>query len=252
MPRSGRRRSFLTEEVFSALNLFPEKKPELYPVVQKFPEKGRKLFASAWRCASERYSEDGESIFAACFGEIQVYPWRPLGNAVYYSEHVHPDADYELDECRSYHCRGGVWQEERYDSLNFHLDLLNGLLHETDRVLRKSLKTGHYLRAKQDEAWATQYAEAALDAMRRAELEAAKPKIKLDLASLERIRRDASATRDSLLTAEELGEQDTGSPPPPEPEEKPAPESGAIAALDSMQRRILLALARGEVVDGII
>ena len=58
-------------------------------------------------------------MFTACFGRLDGYPWSPLSNAVYWEERPHPDADYALDPCRIYRCRGGHWQEERYENLYF-------------------------------------------------------------------------------------------------------------------------------------
>ena len=107
-------------------------------------------------------------MFTACFGRLDSYPWSPLSNAVYWEEQSHPDADYALDPCRIYRCRGGHWQEERYENLYFGKDKLPGLLHQADRLLRKYLKTGHYLREKPEEAWAAPYVEAVLEAERAA------------------------------------------------------------------------------------
>ena len=67
-----------------------------------------------------------------------------------------------------------VWKEARYERLYFRLEKLHALLHEADRRLRKFLRTGHYLHEKPEEAWAAPYVEAALEAERRAEWEAAK------------------------------------------------------------------------------
>lgn len=54
--------------------------------------------------------------------------------------------EYTLTPCRTYICSDGVWRERRYDSLNFDLKTFNALVHETDRLLRLSLRCGHYLK----------------------------------------------------------------------------------------------------------
>ena len=81
------------------------------------------------------------------------------------------------------------------------------LMHAADRRLRSMLKTGHYLREKSGDEWAMPYIDAALAEIRAEEEEAARPKISIDLSGLDRIREDADFTRDSLLTEDEL-EQD--------------------------------------------
>lgn len=240
-------------EVFSALCVFGGKKLEQSPVVTKGGERGTRLFAAAWRSALEAGLPDGRDLFAACFGERKSFPWHPLSNAVYWERQTHPDCDYVLDACRTYRCRGGVWQEERYDRLYFDRDRFYGFLHETDRILRKYLKTGSYLREKPEESWASPYGEAAI----RGEREAARPKVTIDLSHLERIRQDARFTRDSLLTEEEL---DAAGDPAPETQWEEAPAGPAagngsegteklLPALDALHSRILLALLRGEPVE---
>lgn len=191
------------EELFLALCRLADRKMEQSPVVRKYGEKGKHLFAEVWRFVSEAWSGENRDFFSDCFGRERGFPWRPLANAVYLEAKPRPDADYILDACRSYHCRGGVWQERRYDRLYFDRSRFQGLLHEADRRLRRYLKTGHYLRENPEEAWAAPYVEAVIGAWRQRELEAGRPKITIDLSHLEQIRQDALRTRDSLLTEEE-------------------------------------------------
>ena len=195
---------FTDEELFSALCAFAGKKLEQSRVVKKNEARGKHLFAEVWRHGRMAYYQNGKDLFTACFGKRKTYPWRPFANAVYWEEQPHPDTDYELDGCRTYQCRGGVWKETRYDSLYYNRELFQAFLHETDRRLRKYLQTGCYLRENPAEAWAAVYAEAVIEADRQAEIEAARPKITIDLSHLEQIREDALITRDSLLTEEEL------------------------------------------------
>lgn len=194
------------EEIFSALCCLTGKKMEQSPVVRKHGERGKRLFAAVWRSVSEAWSGEGRDFFSDCFGEEKAFPWHPLANAIYLEAQPHPDADYMLDACRTYHCRGGVWQEKRYDRLYFDRKRFQGLLREADRKLRRYLKTGHYLQENSEETWAAPYVEMVIGAERQAELEARRPKITIDLSHLDQIRQDALHTRDSLLTEEEMEE----------------------------------------------
>lgn len=226
------------EALFSALCLLSGKKTEQSPVVKKFGERGKRLFAEVWRFACRAWSGEGRDLFTACFGERKDFSWRPLANAVYWEEQAHPDADYALDACRTYHCRGGIWQEKRYDRLYFDRKRLQGLLHETDRQLRRYLKTGSYLREDPEEKWASSYAEAVINADRQEELEAARPRITIDLSRLDQIRQDAVRTRDSLLVEEDADRPDEAAPAPgypaaPEPDRpdrKPPGEKAPVPA----------------------
>ena len=220
------------EAVFAALCLLSDQDVGKSPALAADATRGRRLFAAVWRTAA-----DGQ--FGAVFGEPKRFPWQPLSGAVYRDEEGGADVDYVLDECRSYHRRKGVWQETRYDGLSFDRGRLRALLHEADRQLRKYLKTGHALREKPDEAWAAPYVAAVI----AAEREAARPKLTIRFSGLDRIRRDALVTRDSLLTEEERDEPTAVAPPVTAP---------SPAALDETQTQILAALLRRERVDGLL
>lgn len=226
------------EAVFSALCAFSGSKTAESPVIAQEEARGKRLFAAVWRAAA------ADGLFSAVFGEPRLFAWNPLSNAVYLAQSAPPDTDYVLDACRSYRCRSGVWQESRYDGLYFDPDRLRALLHEADRQLRRYLKTGRYLREKPGEDWAAPYAAAAIAADRRASREAARPRLTIDFSGLDRIRRDALATRDSLLTEEERAEA-----PEIVPAERTAPAesvpAGGSALLDEAQTEVLSALLRG-------
>ena len=100
-----------------------------------------------------------------------------------------------------------MWMEKKFETISFEKKRFQALLHEADRLLRKYLNTGHVLMQKPEEAWASPYVEAVIEIDRRETIEAAKPKINIDLSGLEKIRRDALQTRDSLLTEEELADE---------------------------------------------
>ena len=232
------------EAVFAALCTLGGKKTADSPVLRPDPERGRRLFSEVWRLASAyRWQDTG--LFALCFGEPWKRRWYPLANALYYERNLRKTGDYVLDECRSYHCSYGVWQVTAYEKTSFDRQRLQGFLHETDARLRRYLKTGRYLRENPADAWAVPYIDAAIQADRDAVMEAAKPKITIDLSGLEQIRRDAVRTRDSLLTEEEREEQEE--PLVEEREEPPAAEPETTdLPLDGVQVQILRALLEGE------
>ena len=222
------------EEVFTALCCLGGKKTESSPVTAYQAEKGEALFAKSWRKASA-YIWEGKDLFALCFGEKKTRQWYPLSNAVYYEQTRQPDRSYSLDDCRSYRCRNGIWQTESYEKPAFDKGRLQGFLHETDARLRRYLKTGRYLRENPADAWAIPYIDAVIEEDKKAVIEAARPKITIDLSGLEQIRRDAATTRESLLTEDEIEEIAEAAPPAAENETGDFP-------LDPVQVQILRAL----------
>ncbi|MBP5406508.1 TerB N-terminal domain-containing protein [bacterium] len=206
------------DEIFMALSFFAEKDLFLSPVITECESRGKHLFAELWKCVSARYDEGGSDFFTACFGEPQTSKWYPLFNALFRDDGGDSDKECVLSGCRKYFCRGGVWYEECFNRIQFDKVRFNALLHEAERVFRKYLKLGRTLRQKPDEIWATQYAEAVVAAYKKAEAEAKRPKINIDLSGLDKIRSDAALTRESLLTEDEI-EEENASGTVPENEE---------------------------------
>ena len=235
------------ESVFSALCTFSGKKLEESPVLAADPARGKHLFAAAWRSAASAFRRQGKDLFAQCFGEPATRSWYPLSNAVYRVRSRPKERDYALDSCRSYRCRYGVWVVTAYEKLSFNRTVLQGFVHEADARLRRYLKTGRYLRESAADAWAIPYIDAVIEADRKAVFEASRPKITIDFTDLDRIRKDAAGTRDSLLTEEEMEEPEAPATAPEEPEEQEeqeAPKDPALP-LDNVQTRILRALLSG-------
>ena len=271
------------EEVFGALNALTGGKTEKSPVFLKEPGRGIHLFAEVWRYMAEHYDDCGWDIFAACFGKLRKFPWHPLANAVYMDQKKREEAEYKVTECRKFVCKNGEWSEIRYDELFFDRYRVHAIVHEADRQIRRYLKAGHYLKVKKGEEWITPYVEAVIEADRAAAVEAAKPKITIDLSGLDKIRRDAQITRDSLLTEDEMREQapeqvikqvpeqasqQAEGPAarheeqqivqpvtlevPESPMEEERSAATEIPELDDVHARILLSVMRGEPVAGLI
>ena len=263
------------EEVFGALNALTGGKTEKSSAIMKEPERGMHLFAEVWRYMAEHYDDLGWDIFDACFGKMRQFPWHPLANAVYMDPENREDAEYKVTECRKFVYKSGEWSEYRYDELFFDKYRVHAIVHEADRQIRRYLKTGHYLREKKGEEWVTPYVEAVIGADRTAAEEAAKPKITIDLSGLDKIRRDAQITRDSLLTEDEMREQapeqaleQAAGPDAQQKERKfvqpvtlevsegpmveEIPAATEIPELDDVYTQILLSVMRGEPVAGLI
>ena len=255
--------NYSDEEVYQALNSLSGGKTGNSPVIRREPGRGKHLFAGIWRYMTEHYNDDGWDLFTACFGKLRRYPWHPLANAVYLDQKRRDDTEYRVTDCRKYVFGNGEWSEIRYDELYFDKYRVHAIAHEADRQLRRYLKTGSYLKEKQEEKWIAPFVEAVIEEDREAQIEAAKPKITIDLSGLDKIRRDAQITRDSLLTEEEMREQADRpvimplSVPEPEADEIPAAEEEKavtieIPFLEGMHAKILFSLMRGKTVAQLI
>ena len=194
-------------EVFFAAAYFAGGTLQRSPVILRYPEKGFRMFAEAWRTLIREGKEKKKNFFTEIFGKIGNYPWHPLGNALFWQPEKHADCEIELDEIRRFVCKNGRWSERRYDPLFFDKKRFQGFFHEADRAFRRYLGTGSYLREKTEEAWAAPIVQAVIDRDRKEEEKASLPEIVIDFSGLSRIREDAAVTRESLLTEAETGEE---------------------------------------------
>ena len=236
------------DEVFAALCRFAPKRFADTPVVTQHPN-GKHLFAAAWRHAATHCRQGDKDLFTYCFGEMAEKFWQPLSGAIFDWTQLQPKTqEYVLDECRKYFFRDGEWHEELLWNPYQSLEKLPEFLHETDRQLRRYLKTGRYLRAKEAENWAEPFAKAVVAAEQQARRIAAMPVVTIKLDQLERIRQDALVTQDSLLTEDEHPEP----PAPPAPPEPPEPPVSPKIPLEPLQSQLLTRLLRGEDIRNLI
>lgn len=191
------------DELFSALCHFAKKKLTSSPVLNVAGDRGRHLFCEIWRTAASKCRFKDESLFSSCFGRQRSFSWFPLSSIVYDWGGIPPDMDYYVNECRSYRCRNGAWRANSFENYDYDKERFLSLIHAADLRLRRYLKTGRYLRDSENDAWALPYIDEVIREDERQVAEAARPKITVDLSGLEQIRKDAIATRNSLLTEEE-------------------------------------------------
>lgn len=232
-------RSRSDSDVAAALCELGGRKIACSPVLSTEHEEGRHLLAEMWRSAAD---EPELKLFSACFGKRRTRRWHPLANAVCTQENAPEEVEYTLNECRCFRRKNGLWQIASYEKISFDRARFQGFLHEADARLRAYLKMGRNLKSDPLFDWAVPVIEAVIRRHMQDKLEAARPKIEIDVAGLEQIRRDAMSTRESLLTQEELEEEalDEASVP------CAAEEATVPSSLDATAKEILRRLLHGE------
>ena len=202
------------DELFSALCFFAKKKLTLSPVLNADGDRGKHLFCEIWRVAASKCRIKDETLFSSCFGKQRPYPWFPLGSIVYDWGGKPQDMDYSINACRSYHCHSGEWVADCFENYEYDKDRFLSFIHAADLRLRRYLKTGRYLRDSRTDAWALPFVDEVIREDERLVAEASRPKITVDLSGLDQIRKDAIATRNSLLTEEERAEMEAAEEEP--------------------------------------
>ncbi len=239
------------EEVFRALCFMGSKDLERSPAVSTTEGKGIRLFSRIWRDMLSSFRLEEKDLFALSFGAPRTEPWSPFAGAVYLWKDQ-CKISYDLDPCRRYTFENWKGTVTAYNPLFFNKKWIQSLLRQADLMIRRHLKTGHYLKEKEEGAWAAGCIRKAIAGFEHDK----RCPISIDLSGLEKIRRDAGLTRDALLTEEEMDlpeKQDSPLlPQPPLPQPSPPPGSASSLPLDSLQLQVLRALLNGQDPDGTI
>nr|WP_276926170.1 TerB N-terminal domain-containing protein [Faecalibaculum rodentium] len=221
-------------EICDALLQFAPRWQKQGKVVRDSSGRGPALFAQAWRdLVDHKWQDTGQTVFEACFGTAQSYRWYPLSNAVWMDPEQGKDREYPLSPIRSWSRHQGIWHESRYESLYFNLDRLQVIVRAMERLLRKEVGIRGSLQKRPEEAWVEPLILETVERDRQerearkleAERKAAMESVQIDFSSLSKIRQDAIATRDSLLTEEETEER---TPEVPRPTHFPPVEPAAL------------------------
>ena len=212
------------ETVLNALLAFGDARQGRSPVLQNHHEIGARLFAWSWRLALREVPD----LFDSFFGRLQEMPWHPLDSAVYWERRKLEPSVCVLTPCRTFLYRDGGWMQQVRMPTKTQWKKFAGFLREADRQFRLYLKTGNYLKAQTEDAWAAPFIQQAIGKVRKEKEEAERPKLVLDLSRLNGIRRDAEVTRDSLLISEEAEEKDQAQNEGKKaPAAKDSPEAGS-------------------------
>lgn len=189
-------------EVFKSFSTYL-KRCRLY---KNAPDEFAKLFQYIWRRALKDHSNHA---IAQLIGQQTMSTGYLFANAVFYFKQAPKMQTYVIDSERKYqfkkhqyYCTS--WQPCRQRSVK-----INSFFHEIDRLARKAFGLGHPLKARTIDPALLQAIQQGIDdyqhAKRKAAQKAAEPKIQL--ADLDKIRADASVTRESLLTDEEKDDE---------------------------------------------
>lgn len=247
-----------SREIFEAMCDVAGKKYWSSSVIKKLGNEGMDYFAGVWKFADTQLQPKEKTLFDKCFGTLKMRMWYPLNMTLCYFENPEKSITYDLDECRSFNYapENDIWFETSYRKMLSGVEKFSEFMRSADRLLRVYLKTGRQLQEKREEKWADRFINAFIEADKAAKEEAKKVKISIDFSGLEKIRKDAVTTCDSLLTEEEKLE--TADEIPVEKAESlhdktdPKQQNQPGIQLDKTLLGILTALLHGESAAGII
>lgn len=143
-----------------------------------------------------------KNIVANLLGWQASVAYFPFSSAVFYDRQSQRSGEYRVDPQLAFNCQHGRWQKTYYVPAK-HRRKIGNLVHEIDRLVRQEFHLGRQLVRRPVDDDTIKAISKAIKIAQRQVAEARRPKVKINFAQLDKIRADASVTRESLLTDEE-------------------------------------------------
>lgn len=245
------------QELYQAICCLSAYLPKNNPLLKKEPEKFYELLAQVW----QKVRLNPYQLLKLLVGEKTTLPVEMFADTVFFSLDPVKDAEIILAPGLVYRCQGGQWSNEVYWPSSRQRQLLANFMHEFDRLSRQSFKQGRALKEKELPPAFKQAIMQGIADYQEILAERARPKVKINMASLDQIRADAAETKESLLTEEErqleaeeaeknTSESNKQASESSAAEEKMAKDIDESAAsdlgLDENEEQLLLALFSGQ------
>lgn len=187
------------QELYQAICCLSAYLPKNNPLLKKEPEKFYELLAQVW----QKVRLNPYQLLKLLIGEKTTLPVEMFADTVFFSLDPVKDAEIILAPGLVYRCQGGQWSNEVYWPSSRQRQLLANFMHEFDRLSRRAFKQGRALKEKELPPAFKQAIMQGIADYQEILAERARPKVKINLASLDQIRADAAETKESLLTEEE-------------------------------------------------
>lgn len=187
------------QELYQAICCLSAYLPKNNPLLKKEPEKFYELLAQVW----QKVRLNPYQLLKLLVGEKTTLPVEMFADTVFFSLDPVKDAEIILAPGLVYRCQGGQWSNEVYWPSSRQRQLLANFMHEFDRLSRQSFKQGRALKEKELPPAFKQAIMQGIADYQEILAERARPKVKINMASLDQIRADAAETKESLLTEEE-------------------------------------------------
>ena len=178
-----------------------------------------------------------------CMGMKKKTAHPMFASAVFYDPNPVRQQEVVISPRRKFVCQSGIWTVSTiHPILGQRGGPIGNILHETDRRLRLTLKTGPKISRKPIEPDVEEAIQKVINSWMAEETEKRRPKVSVDFTKLDRIRNDAKAVRDALLTDEEKAEAtnqaaatpetvDPDSSVTPNPQFSVTPQSSSVPAM---------------------
>ena len=170
-------------------------------VIKQNQAKFTKLLKCVWQELLDA-KKFGIAYYSAFVAKPQVKQQDVFLGSVFYNQEKKIPAQM-VDAARKYVFMNGTWQIHFDEPVKKQKTNLNTFLHELDRIAREKLKLGRPIKPRFIDQAVLKAIDAGIAVYQEQQEKAKIDQIKIDFSDLDKIRANASVTRDSLLTDEE-------------------------------------------------
>ena len=170
-------------------------------VIKQNRAKFTKLLKCVWQELPDA-KKFGIAYYSAFVAKPQVKQQDVFLGSVFYNREKKIPTQM-VDAARKYVFMNGTWQIHFDEPVKKQKTNLNTFLHELDRIAREKLKLGRPIKPRFIDQAVLKAIDAGIAVYQEQQEKAKIDQIKIDFSDLDKIRANASVTRDSLLTDEE-------------------------------------------------
>lgn len=196
--------STFEQSLLSAIDTLSTYRIGLSRLYRDHPDDARHVACAVFARLEAYYRRNRKrGLVESLFGVETTMSYTPFTTAVFFEEHLHADADYELDPLQRYCCEHGRWTCSRVWGARDKSSRLGAIMRACDRKLRVALNYPHLLKPREEPKYLEQIIDREI-ADWLAWKEAHAPReVHIDLSKLSGIRAAAAETREALLIDEE-------------------------------------------------
>lgn len=216
-------------------------------LLKKSPKQFAELLKIVWQQILALKQTNQFDYFAETIASRVPTSHTYFTSAVFYFRKVPRLKVYQVDAEHIYHLGPQTCSSLRYYPVKRQEKELNTLLHEVDRLVRQAFHLSHPLKPRQLSSLLQRAIMDGIRSYQRIQAEKRRPKVNINLANLDQIRKDASQTRESLLTEDEKEPVSAPSPKEPVPQDQvDEPVDSDQSLLNADETTLVVALLKGQ------
>lgn len=201
------------QRLFEAIDLHSSYRLSASSLFHEHPDDLRHLASAVFVRMLAYYRKNRtHGLVESSFGEEAEMGYTMFGSAVFFEEHPHADAEYELDPIHRYRCRRGLWTCRRIYGGQGRSKAWGKIARACDFRLREALSFEPQLKDAKCPKYLAKIIDREIETWLTWKETSAPRVIDIDLSKLSGIRSAAAETREALLIDEEREEGAAGSP----------------------------------------